>query len=627
MNERIDGRWQVFRVLQGGMGCVYLVLDHWDGTPLAVKTFLGEPDPEVVERFRVETSLWSQLDRHAHIVAMDSFRVINGRPYLFLELVEGGDLADWIGTERLGLRTVLLLALQFCDGMTHAYAHGLKAHRDVKPQNCLMSRTGDCLKITDFGLAKVVDPLPQRHEEEFSRWLSGLLQGQTAGPPPLEPGLTGAGRMLGTCAYMAPEQWRDAASADRRSDVYSFGVMLHEMLTGRLPFSGETAMALAYQHCCAPPAQLALEHPLNADLNSLIQACLAKLPDERPLDFIPIRKVLADLYLRISDSPPPEPVTGEALNAVQLTDKAASLLNMGRVEPALELLEQALERDRGLAHAWINRAMCLRRLGRFQEAVADCERALRRRASSEAWNELATNLALLGDARAEDCFRAGIQTHRDDPLVWHNLGLHLAGRERLDEALRCFSRAISLAPRRGDLRLGQGMALLNLGLAERAEESFRWCLDKDPSHPAAWEYLGLALWEQGRRAEAQPCFERSLEEDPHRAGAWLGLARCYVNARRFEQALPLLERSLQFEPDQALAWHVLGTSNVMLGRNAEGARALERAVELDPEDAEGWFILGQLQLHVKQLKQAYACFQKGALLGHPGAAALLAQFR
>lgn len=609
------------------MGCVYLVLDHWEGTPLAVKTFLGEPDPEVVERFRLETTLWNQLDRHANIVAMESFQVINGRPYLFLELVEGGELSDWIGSERLDLRTVLLLAMQFCDGMTHAYAHGLKAHRDIKPQNCLLSAEGDCLKITDFGLAKVVDPVPQRSEADFSRWLAGLLQGQTAGPPPVDSGLTGAGEILGTSGYMPPEQWRDAGSADRRSDVYSFGVMLHQMLTGRLPFDGETAMSLAYQHCFAPPARLALDHPLNDELDALVQACLAKLPDDRPLDFFPIRARLAQLYARVSDSPPPEPVRGEALSALQLSDKAASLINMDQLERALDLLDQALQLDRGLAHAWVNRALCLRRMGRLQEAVDDCERALRREQSGSAWNELAMSLAVLGDKRAEDCFRAGLEVHPYNSLTWYNFGLYQAGRGQLEAGLKCMRRALALNPRRGDLWTGVGMACLNLGQLPEAEDCFRRCLDRDPANAPAWEYLGSALWEQGQRAESRPCFERALNEDPLRAGAWLGLARCYVNEKRFEEALPLLERSLQLQANQALAWHVLGTANVMLGRNDEGARALERAVELDPQDAEGWFILGQLQLHAQELNQAYASFQKGTLLGHAGAAGLLARFR
>lgn len=624
VGDYIESRWEVLFATGGGFGRVYLVLDHHEDVPLAIKTFLTE-SPDVVQRFEVEASLWNQLDKHAHIVALDRFKVINGQPFLFLELVDGGDLSHWIGSERLTLSMSLLFSLQFCDGITHAYAKGLKAHRDIKPHNCLLTGSGDCLKITDFGLAKVIDQGPRTNDEAFSRWLGELLTGKTEAPPPAEPTLTQAGTALGTGAYMPPEQWHDAASADEKSDVYSFGVMLHQMLTGQLPFDADTTLTLAYHHCCVPPPALRLEHPLNGELDALVRACLAKASPDRPR-FAELRPRLAELYKRATGEPAPEPVRGEELSARELSNKAACLINLEKLEQGLAMVDRALAM-RDLDYAWVNRALCLRKLGRLGEAVESCDCALRRRQSSQAWSELGMSLALLNDERAESCLRRALELNRHDPLAWYNLGLFQSGKGRLEEGIFSFRKALMLQPLRGELHVGYGMALYNMGQLEEAAACFRKCLKFHPHNARAWQYLGNAVWDLGRRGEAQPCFERALEEDPRAGGAWLGLARCYVNDRRYEEALPLLQRALQFEPKEPLAWHVLGTTNVMLGRNEEAARALERAVELDEQDAEGWFILGQLQIHARQVQAAYQSLQKATLLGHAGAAQLLTQFR
>lgn len=623
VGDLIEQRWEVWRVLQGGLGRVYLVYDHALGEPFAVKTFLLD-EPEVVERFLVESTLWARLDRHAHIVAMDSFKVINGRPHLFLELVDGGDLSGWIGTERLDLTTVLRLGMQFCDGMTHAYDHGLEAHRDIKPQNCLLTSSGDHLKITDFGLARVAKK-PAPDERAFSHWISELLQGRTDAPPPSDPKRTRPGQALGTAAYMAPEQWRDAASADRRADVYSFGVMLYEMLVGKLPFWSESHFTLCYQHCCAAPPQLPPELP--EALDALVLSCLAKLPEQRPADFRPIRARLAALYAQRTGKPAPEPVTGPVLDALELCNKGASLLNMGRLEEGLAVLDRSLARRDDLAHAWVNRALGLRLLGRPKEAVQACDRAIHCGELSDAWAELGTNLALLGDERAESCFRRGLELNAYNPNVWHNLGVYQAGRGNLADAVECLRRALTLKPHDAEPWVVLGMAYFNQGKLSEAEASLRNCLAHHPRHARGWSYLGMCLWEQGRREESGPCYQRALEEEPRLGSAWLGLARCTVHARHYAEALPMLERSLQLEPGEPMAWHVLGTCLVMLGRNSEAIAPLERAVELDPSDAEGWFVLGQLYLHASRLQEAQRAVHRGALLGHPRAAELLTRFR
>ena len=134
--------------------------------PFAVKTYQDEfsvHNPALAERFKRESLAWLRLGTHPNIARAEFLQVIEGKPYLFLEFVRGGDLKRWcsLNPSRLDTPTILRFALQFCDGMTFALAHGIEAHRDIKPANCLISVDGT-LKITDFGLAKALNDFRPR---------------------------------------------------------------------------------------------------------------------------------------------------------------------------------------------------------------------------------------------------------------------------------------------------------------------------------------------------------------------------------------------------------------------------------------------------------------------------------
>ncbi len=147
--------------MQGGMGIVYVVYDRKWREAFAAKTFqqsVFAASPVIKTRFENEATAWVNLDLHPNIAEARFLDVIDGQPFLFLEYVAGGDLSAWIGTPRLinDLPQVLRFGIQFCDGMQHIASNGIKAHRDIKPQNCLVTQDA-VLKITDFGLAKVWD--------------------------------------------------------------------------------------------------------------------------------------------------------------------------------------------------------------------------------------------------------------------------------------------------------------------------------------------------------------------------------------------------------------------------------------------------------------------------------------
>jgi serine/threonine protein kinase len=163
VGDWIGNRFQVFDVHEGGMSLVYVVSDHLGESGrkvVALKTLRSElvRSPTRIRRFAAECRLWAQLGDHPHIVRAYSVEIIDERPYVVLELIQGGDLYRWIGTPRLDLPRILRFGHQFCMGMEHAMRQGLHCHRDIKPGNLLVTEEGT-LKITDFGLARVCEEM------------------------------------------------------------------------------------------------------------------------------------------------------------------------------------------------------------------------------------------------------------------------------------------------------------------------------------------------------------------------------------------------------------------------------------------------------------------------------------
>jgi serine/threonine-protein kinase len=241
------------------MGVVYRTRDRQLDEVVALKLLRTEAlasDPTLLDRFKQEIKLARRIS-HRNVLRTHDFGETAGIPYISMEYLEGVTLKDLVRSRgALPLGVGLSIAKQMCHGLGAAHAVGV-VHRDIKPQNMLIIPESGELKIMDFGIARV----------------------STVGPE--ASGLTTAGTVMGTPDYMPPEQ-AQGRPADFRSDLYSLGAVLFEAFTGKLPFGGDTAMAVVMAHIQSPPPKpRSLNPKLPAELEAAILRCLEKDPARR----------------------------------------------------------------------------------------------------------------------------------------------------------------------------------------------------------------------------------------------------------------------------------------------------------------------------------------------------------
>ncbi len=267
----------------GGMGVVYKAVDsHLDRTA-AIKVLIASAiSADREKRFVQEAKAASSLN-HANIVTIYDIdtQQVDGRPvhYIAMEYVAGETLDHLIGRKGLRVRAALKYAAQIADALAAAHAAGI-VHRDLKPSNVMVTPQG-VVKVLDFGLAKLND---EGEADAFAETIHG------DGAP-----LTEEGTILGTVAYMSPEQ-ADGKKVDFRSDIFSFGSMLYEMVTGQRAFAGGSKMssiAAVIHKEAPPPSQVVPEIP--PELDRIIARCMKKDPERRWQSMADVKVALDEL--------------------------------------------------------------------------------------------------------------------------------------------------------------------------------------------------------------------------------------------------------------------------------------------------------------------------------------------
>ena len=261
----------------GGMGAVYRAEDLKLRREVALK--LLPPDlaekPERLERFQREARAVAALN-HPHIVTLYSVEEHQGRHFITMELVKGRPLEDAIPKTGFAIQDFLQIAISITDALAAAHQRGI-THRDLKPANVMLDERGR-VKIIDFGLAKAASPDTDTQSSTAST-MSTTLEG----------------RILGTPAYMAPEQV-EGRPVDHRTDLFALGILFHEMLTGDRPFKGDSKIAVMSAILREHPSSITTLRPeVPQEIARLTRRCLQKHPDERAQSALDLRNELREL--------------------------------------------------------------------------------------------------------------------------------------------------------------------------------------------------------------------------------------------------------------------------------------------------------------------------------------------
>jgi len=280
------GHYKIVRLLgKGGMGEVYVADDTKLNRQVALKVLPPElaGDPERRARFEREAQAVAALN-HPNIVTIHSVEEIGGTHFITMELVKGKALSDLIPSNGFPLNRFLEQAIPLSDAVAVAHQNGV-THRDLKPENVMVGDDGR-LRVLDFGLTKLAE---------------GPINADSSGSDDMPTQtVTREGRVLGTVAYMSPEQ-AEGKSIDHRTDIFSLGVMFYEMATGQKPFSGDTSMSVLTAIIRDDPGSVTdLNVRLPRQLGRFVKRCLQKDPDRRYQSALDLRNELEELQEEVA---------------------------------------------------------------------------------------------------------------------------------------------------------------------------------------------------------------------------------------------------------------------------------------------------------------------------------------
>jgi serine/threonine protein kinase/tetratricopeptide (TPR) repeat protein len=564
------GRYQIIEELgKGGMGKVYRVLDKKLNEEVALKLIKPDvsSDKKIIERFKTELKLARKIG-HPSVGRMYELLEHEGTHYITMEYVAGQDLKGLIRqTGQLAVGTTVSIAKQVCEGLIEAHRLGV-VHRDLKPSNIMIDKAGSA-RIMDFGIARSLKAK----------------------------GITGAGVIIGTPEYMSPEQI-EGKDTDQRSDIYSLGVILYEMLTGRLPFVGDTPLSIAVQHRSDPPKDpRALNAQIPETLNLTILKCLEKNKGDRYQTAEELHSALDKIEHGIPTAeratPKSTPITSKEITikftlkrlilpaAIFLALAAVAFFVFRKPGPTLNprrILVAPFENQTGddsmdqigpIATSWINQ-------GISQTDVV----------------EVVPSVAVMQFERLHDSDVLALAREKGAGTVvsgvYHTVDNTLSFRAEITD-VKTGKLIESFPAVSGSLEEKMGVIE---NLRERVKGSLSSQFDilygeislkSPPLYEAYSEYmLGLRLFHQ---AQAIEHFERALELDKEFTLPYVGLAVKYAALGEWERVAPILEffdqNQEQFSPYER---HWLDCLGALMEGNWEAAlNHIRRAENLAPE--------------------------------------------
>ena len=615
-NESLVGRafgpYQIVSLLgAGGMGEVYRALDTKLNRPVAIKVLSGDlADVNARRRFQQEAKTASSLN-HPHILTVHDAGEWEGRQYLVTEFVDGGTLRDWAKAEKRTSRHVVELLTGIADGLACAHEAGI-LHRDIKPENILVTKNAYA-KLADFGLAKLMQSTGASDET-----------------PTVTEWRTRPGAVMGTIAYMSPEQ-AQGKPVDARSDIFSFGLVLYEMLAGRRAFTGASDLEVLQKiiHGTATP--------LAADVAPVPAAVVEKAIEKDPAErYQSMRELVIDLRRLARQAAAPVTERVPSIAVLAFADMSAARDQDWFCDGIAEEILNALTPLKGLrvaartsAFSFKGKSDDLRTIGEKLNVTTVLEGSVRRAGDRvritvqlsdvqngyQLWSDrYDRELKDIFDVQDEiakaiaERLKVTLSGAKGERLVEQatpNLEayqLHLKGRALLDrrgvripQALDLFQKAVELDPEYAAAWAGiadsyTGLAITGavsaLESKSQAMAAATRSIELDPGSAAGHSALATAtLLYENNRTRAQREFERAFELNPGYVPGRCWYACFYLQWARgeFERGIAEVRRAVEIDPLSSYPSTILACCLCTAGRLEEAIAAGRRAVQLDAD--------------------------------------------
>ena len=618
------GAYEIVALLgAGGMGEVYRARDLRLGRDIALKLLPARMSSDAgrLARFEREARAVASLN-HPNIVTLHSVEDEGSVRFLTMELVEGRGLDTALATGGLPVPRIIELGVALADALAAAHEKGV-VHRDLKPANVMLTADGR-VKVLDFGLAKLAapDPFPERSPEE------------TAVSP-----LTGAGSIMGTALYMAPEQIR-GEGVDARTDLFALGIVLYELAGGVRPFAGESHEALRAAILLSAPKPLSTLRPdLPRNLERLIGACLEKDASARPRSARDVSEALRRLHKemeRRSSDALARPGSGETASIAVLpfANRSASADDEYFSDGLADELLNVLARIKGLrvtartsSFNFKGTDTSIAEIGRALDVATVLEGSVRKAGnrvrisvqlvnvsdSSHLWSETYDRIVEDIFAVQDDIAQAVVKELRST-LLGESAAPGASGETKAEVAQAAKGRGSDPEAHRMFLLARYMNDRLTPEESAKAIEYLQDALKRDPRHAFAWAELSRTWSTQAINSWTPVAqgYERSrdaalralaLEPDLAEGHSAIGWVRMLYDWD-WRGAEASFARALQLAPGNALVLRRAGAMAQTLGRTEEAIALCRRAVEQDPLNSGSYTNLGGALMCADRFEEA-----------------------